>query len=64
MLAGDGSPDHAGNTYRLSANLGADLRLGRSLERQGLVGKTMRHPENADAYKVKLVAECKFGLDG
>ena len=57
-------PRHDGDAYRLSANLGANLYLGRSLELQGLVGKTMRHPENADAYKVKLVLEYKFGLDG
>ena len=57
-------PRHDSDAYRLSANLGANIYLGRSLELQGLVGKTMRHPENADAYKVKLVLEYKFGLDG
>lgn len=57
-------PRHDSDAYRLSANLGANLYLGRSLELQGLVGKAMRHPQGQDAYKVKFVLEYKFGLDG
>ncbi len=57
-------PRHERDAYRLSANAGANLYLGRSFELQALVGKAVRHPQGEDAYKVKLVLEYKFGLAG
>lgn len=57
-------PRHDSDAYRLSANLGANIYLGRSLELQALVGRTVRHPTDEDAYKVKFVIEYKFGLAG
>lgn len=46
--------------YRLHANLGVNWYLSRSIEVQALVGRSVRHPEDRDAYKAKLVIEYKF----
>lgn len=46
--------------YRLHANLGVNWYLSRAIEIQALLGRSVRHPDDLDAYKAKLVIEYKF----
>lgn len=54
------APRHETGDYKLHTNLGVNWYLSRAFEIQALVGRSLRHPDDRDAYKVKFVVEYKF----
>lgn len=58
------APRHDTRAYKLHTNLGVNWYVNRAIELQALVGRSLRHPEHRDAYKVKFVVEYKFNGAG
>lgn len=53
-------PRHETSQYKLHTNLGLNWYVSRAIEVQALVGKSLRHPDDRQAYKAKFVIEYKF----
>lgn len=58
------APRRDTDQYKVFANVGVNWYVSRSLEVQALIGRSIRHPDDRDAYKAKFVIEYKFAGNG